>query len=102
MTVPPGKIPILLTAVQVDLIGEALVEQISCLADRLSKAARTGTTLEELSLLKAYLEIATVMMDQKGIDGDRAGTNGSALSTAQHLAGEASALQNRAMKLRQP
>jgi hypothetical protein len=58
-----GKIPVLLTATQLDLLGEALMECIPRIADRVAKAATTGTTHEEVLLLQAYLELAKIIID---------------------------------------
>jgi hypothetical protein len=102
MTAAPGKIPVLLTAVQVDLIGEALMEQISQLVHRLSRSPQKGTPLEEALLLKAYLELAKIIMDRNGFHNSGGGTSISPVRvTHAHTAGP-SALQNPALKLRQP
>jgi hypothetical protein len=58
-----GKISLVLTATQVDLLGEALIEHIPQVAERVSNAAKTRTTREEASLLDAYLELARIIID---------------------------------------
>ncbi|HEY0790535.1 MAG TPA: hypothetical protein VGD78_05670 [Chthoniobacterales bacterium] len=58
-----GKISLVLTATQVDLLGEALIEHIPQVAERVSNAAETRTTREETSLLDAYLELARIIID---------------------------------------
>lgn len=102
MTAAPGKIPVLLTAIQVDLIGEALMEHISQLAHQLSKAPQKGTSLEEVSLLKAYLELAKIIMDQNSAHNGGGSTRPSpARATHARIHGP-SYLQSPALKLRQP
>jgi len=102
MTTPSGKTPVFLTAVQVDLIGEALVEHISQLTHRLSSVPQKRTSLEELSLLKAYLELAKIIIGQNGVHNSGNGTSVSPVRVARgHTAGP-SALQDPALKLRQP
>jgi hypothetical protein len=62
MTEPPRKIPVLLTPMQVDLVGQALTEHTWQLASRMSHAGHTEPTPEELSLLKAYIEVAKLII----------------------------------------
>jgi hypothetical protein len=102
MTAAPGKIPVLLTAVQVDLIGEALMEQISQLAHQLSRAPQKGTSPEEVSLLKAYLELAKIIMDRNGVHNSGDGTSISSIRITRGRTTGPSSLQNPALKLRQP
>jgi uncharacterized membrane protein len=102
MTAAPGKIPVLLTAIQVDLIGEALMEQISQLASQLSRASQKGTSLEEVSLLKAYLELAKIIMDRNGVHNSGDGTSSSPVRSTRARTDGPSYLQNPALKLRQP
>jgi hypothetical protein len=104
MTAAPGKIPVLLTAVQVDLIGDALMEHISQMAHQLSRAPQKGTSLEEVSLLKAYLELAKIIMDQNSVHSPGSGDAKSISPvriTHSHADGP-SHLQHPALKLRQP
>jgi hypothetical protein len=103
MTAPSGKIPVLLTAVQVDLIGEALVEHISHLAYRLSTASqKKGATLEDVSLLKAYLELAKIIMDRNGVRNGGHGASSSSVRITPGRNNGPSPLQNPALRLRQP
>ncbi|MBV8898523.1 MAG: hypothetical protein JOY92_00205 [Verrucomicrobia bacterium] len=102
MTAAPGKIPVLLTAVQVDLIGEALMEQISQLAYELSQSPQKGTSLEEASLLKAYLELAKIIMDRNGVHVRGEGTSGAPIRVTHARIDGPSPLQNPALRLRQP
>ena len=62
-----GKISLLLTATQVDLLGEALIERIPQVAARASNASKTRTTSEEASLLDAYLELAKIIIDPNDV-----------------------------------
>lgn len=101
MTAASGKIPVLLTAVQVNLVGEALMEQISQLTSQLSRAPLKGTSLEEVSLLKAYLELAKIIMDRGGVqNGD--GTSIPSVRITHRRTDGPSYLQNPAMRFRQP
>jgi hypothetical protein len=102
MTAAPGKIPVLLTAVQVDLIGEALMEHISQLAFQLSRAPQKRTSPEEVSLLKAYLELAKIIMDRNSIHNSGDGTSISPVRITHGRIDGPSPLQNPALKLRQP
>jgi hypothetical protein len=103
MTAPPGKIAVLLTNVQVDLIGEALMEQISHLADRLSKVPHSGTTGEEIPLLTAYLELAKIIMDRNAVTSNGgAGASASAVRVIRGRTTGSSYLQNPGLRLRQP
>jgi hypothetical protein len=101
MTAASGKIPVLLTAIQVDLIGEALMEQISQLAGQLATAPQKGTSLEEVSLLRAYLEVAKVIMERNGVQNSDGGGVSPVRITHRRADGP-SYLQNPALKLRQP
>jgi hypothetical protein len=62
-----GKISLLLTATQVDLLGEALIEHIPQVAERVAGAAQTRTAREEASLLDAYLELARIIIDPNDV-----------------------------------
>ena len=62
MTEPPRKVPIFLTPAQVDLVGPALTEHTWQLASRISHAGHTEPTPEEVSLLKAYIEVAQIII----------------------------------------
>ena len=102
MTAPSGKIPVLLTAVQVDLIGEALMEHISQLAYQLSRAPQKGTSLEQVSLLKAYLEVAKIIMDRNSGDHSGGGASISPVRVRRGRTDGPSPLQDPILKLRQP
>jgi hypothetical protein len=62
MADPPRAIPIFLTPTQVDLVGQALTEHTWQLASRVSHAGHTEPTPEEVSLLKAYIEISKIII----------------------------------------
>ena len=102
MTAPSGKIPVLLTAVQVDLIGEALVEHIAQLTQQLAKAPQKGKALEEVSLLKAYLELAKIMLDRNGANRDGAGKGLPFVRVSRGSTTGPSPLQRPGLRLRQP
>ena len=62
MAEPLRKVPILLTPAQVNLVGQALTEYTWQLASRISHAGQTEPTPEEVSLLKAYIEVAKIII----------------------------------------
>lgn len=78
------------------------MEQISQLASQLSKAPQKGTPPEPVSLLKAYLELATIIMDRNGVHGSGEGTRISPVRIPRVRTDGLSALQSPALKLRQP
>jgi hypothetical protein len=47
---------------QVDLVGQALTEHTWQLASRISQAGHTEPTPDEISLLKAYIEVAKIII----------------------------------------
>lgn len=102
MTAAAGKIPVLLTAVQVNLIGEALMNHISQLAFQMAGAPPKGTSREEVSLLKAYLELAKIIMDRNGVHNGGAGMSIAPVRVTHGRTDGPSALQDPALKLRQP
>ena len=74
MTEPLRKIPILLTPQQVDLVGQALTEHTWQLASRMSQTGHAEPTPEELSLLKAYIEVSKIIIASNSASEDESGT----------------------------
>ena len=58
----PPKNPIFLAPIQVALVGAALMEHTWQLASRIPQAGHMEPTPEEVSLLKAYIEVAKVFV----------------------------------------
>ena len=61
----PPKSPIFLTPIQAALVRAALMERTWHLASRIPQAGHTEPTPEEVSLLKAYIEVAKVFIASK-------------------------------------
>jgi hypothetical protein len=75
MADPPRTIPIFLTPMQVDLVGQALTEHTWQLASRVSHAGHTEPTPEEVSLLKAYIEVSKIIIASKAVPTGEPGTS---------------------------
>lgn len=78
------------------------MEQISQLVSQVSRVPRRGTSPEEVSLLKAYLELAKIIMDQGGGQTNGNGTSASPARIARGRTDAPSYLQHPALRLRQP
>jgi hypothetical protein len=75
MTDPPRTIPIFLTPMQVDLVGQALTEHTWQLASRVSHAGHREPTPEEVSLLKAYIEVSRIIIASSSASAGGSGTS---------------------------
>jgi hypothetical protein len=63
----PEKTPILLTAPQLKLLGEAVTGHIQQVANRVTDAQDVQAARGDLSLLSAYVELAKLIISPDGV-----------------------------------
>src|SRR5690242_18846944 len=102
MSPASAKIPVLLTATQIDLLGEALMAYIPQVADCASKSSKAGRLSEEVSLLSAYLELAKVIIEPRHGAAAGSGARSSVRGIPQKCINGPSPLQSDMLRLRQP
>src|SRR5437588_10390216 len=96
-----AKIPVLLTATQIDLLGEAVMAHIPQVASCVSKFSKMEPRTEEVSLLNAYLELAKVIIEPRHGAAAGSGARPPVRRVPQKCINGPSALQSDMLRLRQ-